>query len=147
LFPGSQQAGRSVHSLYGYLVVVLGAGIGGGLRHAINRVSLPFGWSFPWGTLTINVVGSLAMGLVAGWFAFHSKSGHARFGSIDTLAMQHVRLFLTTGVLGGFTTFSAFSLETVLLLERGQIAAAMSYAGGSVVLAVGALMVGVALMS
>jgi CrcB protein len=137
-----------VNSLYGYLVVVLGAGIGGGLRHAVNRTSLPFGWSFPWGTLTVNVVGGFAMGIVAGWFAFHDKGGHTlRLGPGGAVTSQHLRLFLTTGILGGFTTFSAFSLETVLLLERGRTAAALSYAGGSVVLSVGALMLGMALTS
>ena len=65
------------------------------------------GTEFPLGILAINVIGSLAMGLVAGWFAF---KGHA----------SHVRPFLTTGSTGGFTTFSAFSLDVALLYERGQ---------------------------
>ena len=75
------------------------------------------------GRWPINVVGSGLMGLVAGWFAFRAGEG----------APQGLRLFLTTGILGGFTTFSAFSLDAVLLWERGETALAALYVGGSVV--------------
>ncbi|WP_332683922.1 fluoride efflux transporter CrcB [Bosea sp. (in: a-proteobacteria)] len=119
------------------LLVFLGAGIGGVLRHGVNLASLRWlGPSFPFGTLAINVVGSGAMGLVAGWLAFRAGEGWS----------QQARLFLATGVLGGFTTFSAFSLDAVLLWERGDLAAAASYVLGSVVLSLGALVAGLALV-
>lgn len=110
-----------------YLVVFLGAGIGGALRQAVNVLTLrTFDIAaFPAGTLAINVVGSLAIGLVAGYFAVRGPD----FGPAW-------RLFLTTGILGGFTTFSAFSLETVLLVERGSFGAAAAYVLGSVIAAV-----------
>ena len=123
-----------MNSVYGYFVVFLGAGIGGAVRHAINRASLPVGSAFPWGTLAINVTGSLLMGLLAGWYGFRSNSG------------QYWRLFLATGVLGGCTTFSAFSLEVALLYERGQLAGAATYAAGSVVISIAALFCGIGLM-
>ncbi len=104
-----------------YAVVFVGAGIGGAFRHGVNiAIARAFGTGFPFGTLTINVVGSLLMGVVAGWFAF--KGG----------ATGHMRLFLATGVLGGFTTFSAFSLDAMLLIERHQLGPAALYVGGSV---------------
>ena len=87
---------------------------------------------FPWGTLVINAAGSLVMGLLAGFFAFKAGEG----------ATQSLRLFLMTGVLGGFTTFSAFSLETILLWERGDVASAVLYILASVVLAVLGLFLG-----
>jgi fluoride exporter len=118
----------------GYLIVFVGAGIGGVLRHAMNRAAMIFGWTFPWHTLLVNVSGCLLMGLVAGWFAFRGESG------------QDFRLFLTTGVLGGFTTFSAFSLDAALLWERGQVLSAALYIGGSVVLSVACVFLGLALM-
>jgi len=123
-----------MNGLTGYLLVFLGAGTGGVLRHAVNRVAIPFSAAFPWGTFAINVVGGLAMGLIVGWFAFRGE------------ASQHWRLFVTTGVIGGFTTFSAFSLEVVLLWERGEPLRATAYAGGSVLLSVAALFVGMALL-
>ena len=123
-----------MRALSGYLLVFLGAGIGGTLRHAVNRVALTFSSGFPWGTFAINVTGSLCMGLIAGWFGFRGSSG------------QPLRLFLTTGLLGGFTTFSAFSLETALLWERGRVRDMLGYAGGSVVASVAALFIGIAIM-
>jgi CrcB protein len=105
--------------------------IGGVLRHLfIGWISRAVGTEFPLGILLINVIGSSAMGLVAGWFAF---KGHAS---------QEVRLFLTTGILGGFTTFSAFSLDAALLYERGQSWLAVTYVLASVVLSVSGLFVG-----
>lgn len=105
-----------------YVVVFVGAGIGGALRHGVNIACARLcGTAFPYGTLTVNVVGSLVMGLLAGWFAF--KGG----------ATGHMRLFLATGILGGFTTFSAFSLDAVLLIERNEWGAAALYVGASVV--------------
>ena len=100
----------------GYLIVFLGAGIGGALRHGVNIAAARLlGLGFPFGTLTVNIVGCLAMGLIAEYFALR---GHAE---------QHWRLFLTTGILGGFTTFSAFSLEVALLYQRGQLGLALLY--------------------
>jgi CrcB protein len=106
-----------------YLIVFIGAGLGGALRQAVNaatarQVAL---LSFPVGTLSINILGSLAMGLIAGYFA-HRGPAFA----------PATRLFLTTGILGGFTTFSAFSLETMLLIDRGAIGSALTYVAGSV---------------
>ena len=116
------------------LIVFVGAGIGGALRHGVNVVSARlWGTDFPYGTLAINVAGSLAMGLVVAWLAMKAQWP------------QEVRLFLTIGILGGFTTFSAFSLETVLLIERGAPALSALYIGLSVVLSVGALMAGLTL--
>ncbi|WP_182713178.1 fluoride efflux transporter CrcB [Brevundimonas aurantiaca] len=115
-----------------FLIVFLGAGLGGAARHGVNLVALR--WlgpdSFPVGTLFINVLGSLLMGVVAEYFL-------VRVG-----LSQHLRLFLTTGILGGFTTFSAFSLETALLWERGEPFQAVAYALLSVSLAVAGLFVG-----
>ena len=117
-----------------YLIVFLGAGIGGALRHGVNvGAAKLFGFGFPLGTMIVNVVGSFAMGLLAGYFAFRPGIG------------QHMRLFLTTGILGGFTTFSAFSLDTALLVERHSYGMAAGYAGGSVAASVSALFFGLAL--
>jgi CrcB protein len=117
-----------------YLIVFIGAGIGGALRHGVNvGAARLFGYGFPFGTLIVNVAGSFMMGLLAGYFAF--RPGIA----------QHARLFLTTGVLGGFTTFSAFSLDTALLVERHSYGMAAGYAVGSVAASVSALFFGLAL--
>ncbi|MDJ1157269.1 fluoride efflux transporter CrcB [Chelatococcus sp. SYSU_G07232] len=119
------------------LFVFLGAGLGGVLRHGVNLAAArAFGTDFPWGTLTVNVVGSLVMGLLAGWLALKAGEGWS----------QHVRLFLATGVLGGFTTFSAFSLDVVLLWERGQVAAAGTYTAASFILSIIGLAVGLFLI-
>ena len=118
-------------------LVFLGAGIGGVLRHGVNLASLKWvGPGFPYGTLAINIVGSGLMGLVAGWFAFKAGEG----------APQDLRLFLTTGILGGFTTFSAFSLDAILLWERGEAMLAAAYVLGSVVVSLAALVGGLAIM-
>jgi CrcB protein len=119
------------------LLVFLGAGLGGVLRHGVNLASArAFGPAFPWGTLSVNVVGSLLMGALAGWLAL--RSGQAWTHS--------ARLFLATGVLGGFTTFSAFSLDAVLLWERGQAGWAAAYIAVSVLLSIVALSAGIALV-
>lgn len=118
-----------------WIIVFVGAGLGGALRHGVNLVAARVaGLEFPLGTLAVNVAGSLAMGLIAGWFALRSG------------ASQEMRLFLATGVLGGFTTFSAFSLDAVLLWERGRVAAAAGYVAGSVVLSIAALIFGLMLV-
>jgi CrcB protein len=117
----------------GFLIVFLGGGIGAALRHGVNlALGRLLGPAFPYATLTENVTGSLAMGLLAGYFAFD--------GSVP----QHWRLFLTTGILGGYTTFSTFSLDTALLYERGELGLAALYVILSVVLSVGGLFAGLA---
>ena len=109
-----------------YLIVFFGAGCGGCLRHTINLLAARLlGTGFPFGTFIINVTGSLVMGLLAGYLAFRAGESWS----------QHVRLFLLTGVLGGYTTFSAFSLDAALLYERGQLGMSALYVGGSVGLA------------
>ena len=119
----------------GFLLVFVGGGIGAALRHGANLVSARwFGTSFPWHTLFENVSGSLVMGLLAGYFAMKGD------------ASQHWRLFLTTGILGGYTTFSAFSLDTILLYERGETGLAALYVLASVVIAIGGLVAGLALV-
>ncbi|MBB3901711.1 fluoride efflux transporter CrcB [Methylobacterium brachythecii] len=115
------------------LLVFLGAGIGGVLRHSVNMTAVRFGSSFPWGTLTINIVGSIAMGLVTGWFALRGGSMQAR-------------LFIATGILGGFTTFSTFSLEAFSLIERGETVAALGYIMASLIIGIGGLALGLLLM-
>ncbi|MBN9497519.1 MAG: fluoride efflux transporter CrcB [Alphaproteobacteria bacterium] len=115
----------------GYLIVFLGAGIGGALRHGVNVLAArQFGADFPYGTMFVNLAGSLTMGLIVGYFAFKGDGG------------QDARLFLTTGILGGFTTFSAFSLDVATLIERGDIANAALYGGISVAGSVLALFAG-----
>ena len=117
-----------------YLIVFAGAGIGGALRHGVNVAAFRlFGAGLPWATLFVNVAGSLAMGVLAGYFA--SRTGIS----------QPVRLFLATGILGGFTTFSAFSLDTALLIERHSYWTAAAYAAASVLCSVAALFVGLSL--
>jgi CrcB protein len=114
------------------LLVFVGGGIGAALRHGVNVGSARmFGTAFPWHTLIVNVVGSLVMGLLTAWFAFRT----------DWWTTQHARLLLTTGILGGFTTFSTFSLDTALLWERGATVGAAAYVILSLVLSVGALFV------
>ncbi len=118
-----------------YLLVFVGGGLGASLRHAVNMVSARgLGTSFPWGTFIINISGSLVMGLIAGYLAFKGDGS------------QPWRLFLMTGILGGYTTFSAFSLDTALLYERGEIGAALFYVLGSVVLSIAGLFAGLALV-
>jgi len=107
----------------GFLVVFLGSGIGGMLRHGVGLLALRFtGANFPWGTLVINVVGSALMGLMIGLFAARSIND------------PELRLFVTTGLIGGFTTWSTFSLDIVTLWERGEIGSAIAYAAASIVL-------------
>src|SRR5438045_4554489 len=117
-----------------YLIVFLGAGIGGALRHGVNvGAAKLFGLGFPFGTLIVNIAGSFAIGLLAGYFAFRAG------------VPQDMRLFLTTGILGGFTTFSAFSLDAALLIERHAYGMAAGYAVGSVAASVSALFFGLAM--
>jgi fluoride exporter len=117
------------------LAVFAGAGLGGLLRHGVNVAAARLlGTGFPAGTLAVNLIGSFAMGCLVAWFARVADPG------------QGWRLFLTTGLLGGFTTFSAFSLDTATLLERGSPGTAVVYAGVSVLGAVAALFAGLLLV-
>ncbi len=112
----------------------LGGGIGAAARlMTVGLASRLFGFSFPWGTLIVNVVGSLLMGLITGWL----------LARIETSAF--LRVFLTTGLLGGFTTFSAYSLDFAMLWQDQRHMAALLYAGGSVVLSIAAVFAGLAL--
>lgn len=116
-----------------WLVVFLGGGIGSALRHGVNLAGTRIGTGFPFGTLFANITGCFVMGLLAGYFAFRGE------------ASQTMRLFLLTGVLGGYTTFSAFSLDTLLLWERGQVPLAGLYVAASVVLSLVGVFAGMAL--
>jgi CrcB protein len=119
--------------MYALFLVVLGGGIGAGLRHGANLGAARwFGAEFPWGTLTVNVIGSFLIGVLAAWFAFRG----------DNVATQSLRLFLATGILGGFTTFSAFSLDFALMFERGDGMLAMTYVAASVILSLLAIFAG-----
>lgn len=119
------------------ILIFFGAGLGGVLRHGVNLAALRLaGPSFPFGTLTVNVAGSLVMGLLAGWLAVKAGEGW----------VQDVRLFLATGVLGGFTTFSAFSLDVALLWHRGETALAATYIAASIFLSLAALFAGLAII-
>ena len=117
--------------MFNLLLVAAGGALGAALRHVVSIAALRcLGPAFPWGTILVNVVGSLAMGILAELLA-------RRFGG-----SSEMRLFLATGVLGGFTTFSAFSLEAVALWERGATAAAALYVAGSVIASLAALVAG-----
>jgi CrcB protein len=118
-----------------YLLVFVGGGLGATLRHLINLTCARFmGTGFPWGTFIINISGSTVMGLIAGYLAFKGE------------ASQPWRLFLMTGILGGYTTFSAYSLDAALLYERGELTLAALYVTGSVVLSIAGLFGGLALV-
>ncbi|MFM9890090.1 MAG: fluoride efflux transporter CrcB [Rickettsiales bacterium] len=118
-----------------YLVVFIGGGIGAALRHGANRLALAWNTDFPFHTLFVNVLGCFLMGALASWFAFRGED-----------SSQHVRLLLTTGLLGGFTTFSAFSLDAAYLWQRGQVGSAALYCLTSVGGSLLAVFVGIALV-
>lgn len=115
------------------LLVMAGGAIGAAMRFLVGAATLrAFGTGYPWGTLLVNLAGGLLMGLLAG-------------GLARTSAADGWRLFLGVGVLGGFTTFSAFSLEAALMIERGQLGVALGYALASVIGSVLALFAGLAI--
>ncbi|QPC87819.1 fluoride efflux transporter CrcB [Mesorhizobium sp. NBSH29] len=113
------------------LFVAMGGAIGASLRHLFNVGALRLaGAGFPFGTLVVNIIGSFAMGLFIELLA-------RRFD-----ASNELRLFVATGILGGFTTFSAFSLDFAVLWQRGETLTAFGYAMGSVVVSIAALFAG-----
>jgi CrcB protein len=118
-----------------YVLVFIGGGLGSTLRHLVNVVCpRVLGANFPYHTFIINITGSTIMGLIAGYFAFKGD------------ASQSWRLFVMTGILGGYTTFSAFSLDSALLYERGETGLALLYVVGSVVLSILGLFAGLTLV-
>ncbi|HEY1472631.1 MAG TPA: fluoride efflux transporter CrcB [Pseudolabrys sp.] len=119
----------------GYLIVFLGGGFGAALRHGFNMAfARMLGTAFPYATLFENASGSIVMGVLVALLAFR--------GGIP----QHWQLFLTTGILGGYTTFSTFSLDTALLYERGELGLAAAYVLLSVALSIGGLFAGLVLV-
>ncbi|MBC7285664.1 fluoride efflux transporter CrcB [Hoeflea sp.] len=114
--------------MYALALVFIGGGLGAVSRHLTGLAVLRLaGVRFPWGTMAVNILGSLAMGLLIAWLARRSA------GDV------HLRLLLATGFLGGFTTFSAFSLDAVSLYERGALTAAAAYVIASVTVSILAL--------
>jgi CrcB protein len=119
----------------GFLIVFLGGGLGAALRHGVNLTSARLlGTAFPFATLFENVTGSFVMGVLAAYFAFKGD------------ASQHWRLFFTTGILGGYTTFSAFSLDVALHYERGELGLTALYMLLSVGLSIAGLFAGLGLV-
>ncbi|VXD00593.1 fluoride efflux transporter CrcB [Sphingomonas sp. AX6] len=118
------------------ILVMAGGAVGAGARHLVGRASLSlFGPGYPWGTLAVNIVGSLAMGVLAGLLARGLVAGG-----------EAARLLIGVGLLGGFTTFSAFSLDAVLMAERGGWIAALPYILASVIGSIVALVAGIQLV-
>jgi CrcB protein len=115
-------------------LVMLGGAFGSAARYLVSRAEVAlFGAAFPWGTLTVNIVGGFLMGLLG--------AGLMRFGE----EAEQARLLLGVGVLGGFTTFSSFSLETFAMIERGDLVVAIGYVLASVIGAIGAVAIGMTL--
>ncbi|WP_300553377.1 fluoride efflux transporter CrcB [Maricaulis sp.] len=114
------------------LLIGAGGAFGAISRHLVGQAALRLmGPGLPWGTFAVNIIGGLAMGLLVGWLAMVERADE-----------NSIRLLAAVGFLGGFTTFSAFSLELVLMIERRDYASAMGYALASVLIAVLALMAG-----
>ncbi len=117
------------------LLVMAGGAVGAGLRFLVGKAAFAsLGGGYPYGTFFVNVVGGLAMGVLVGYLARFADGG------------ENWRLLLGVGVLGGFTTFSAFSLELVMMIQRGDMGAALVYALVSVAASVGALFAGLAIV-
>src|ERR1700726_5325872 len=118
-----------------YLLVFIGGGLGSTLRHLVNVITPRLlGAAFPYHGFSINISGSIVMGLIAGYLAFKGE------------AALPWRLFLMTGILGGYTTFSAFSLDAAVLYERGEVGLTLLYLLGSVVFSILGLFAGLALV-
>ncbi len=121
--------------MFHLLLVMLGGAFGAGARFLTGKATLAaFGPGYPWGTLAVNLIGGFLMGLLAG--------GLARFGQ----GGEQWRLLLGVGVLGGFTTFSAFSLDTFNMIERGDWVPALGYIAISVIGSIAALVLGIGAM-
>jgi len=121
--------------MYHFLIVALGGAVGASLRHLTSLMTLRwFGPGFPWGTLTVNIVGSFVMGVFIELLARKFDSS------------QELRLLVATGIMGGFTTFSAFSLDVAVMWERGATLTAAGYVLASVALSILALFAGLALV-
>ncbi len=137
--PAKPPAMEPPSPLMASLHVALGGGIGALLRYQLGRAMT--WWMgpamvglFPWATLAVNAIGSLLLGLLAGWVARNGAGG------------DQLRLLLGVGLLGGFTTFSAFSLEMVMLIQRGQFTFAALYLVLSVGLGISGLLFGLTIM-
>lgn len=118
------------------LGVALGGAGGAVLRYHLGRAVTSLagpGNAFPWGTLSVNLIGSLAMGALVGWLAR---------GTLPEATAESLRLAIGVGLLGGFTTFSAFSAELVTMLHRGQAGLALSYAAASLIAGMAAMVLG-----
>ncbi len=121
--------------MYHFLIVAVGGAVGASLRHLTGLLTLRwFGPNFPWGTLTVNIVGSFIMGVFIELLARKFDSS------------QELRLLVATGIMGGFTTFSAFSLDVAVMWERGATLTAAGYVAASVALSILALFAGLALV-
>ncbi len=118
-----------------FLLVAVGGGLGSVLRYGAGLAAARWlGTAFPFGTLFVNVTGSFAMGVLVEFLA-------RRYGGADA----NLRLLLATGVLGGYTTFSSFSLDFATLAERGELATAFVYLAVTILAGLGALFAGLAL--
>lgn len=118
------------------LLVMLGGALGALGRYQFGRMATHMmGPGWPWGTIGVNIIGGFLMGSLVGWLARHDSGGG-----------EQIRLLIAVGMLGGFTTFSSFSLEVMLMIERGQWSSAIGYALLSVLLSVGGLFAGLMLM-
>ena len=115
------------------LLVASGGALGALMRYGVGAAAARWwpGAAWPWATFSVNIVGGLAMGLLAGWLALRGGAGQ-----------DAIRLFAAVGLLGGFTTFSAFSLEAALLIERRQTGLALGYVTASAALAIAAVFAG-----
>jgi len=123
----------------GLLYVAFGGAVGASCRHLLGGATLrAFGPDFPWGTLLANILGGLLMGVLVGWLAFKGSEFVGGAG-------ENLRLFLGVGILGGFTTFSAFSLEAIQMIEKKAYGVAAGYISASVILSLLALFIGLAL--
>ncbi|MEM6781981.1 MAG: fluoride efflux transporter CrcB [Pseudomonadota bacterium] len=117
------------------LAIAAGGAIGAIMRYAVYGASFSvFGGGFPIGTMIVNILGSFAMGILVALFETYWQPS------------QEVRLLLMTGVLGAFTTFSNFSMDAVLMFEKGDVVQPVVYVAGSVFLSIGGLFAGLMLV-
>lgn len=122
--------------LFASLTVAVGGAVGSVLRYQIGRAVTSLAGpanAFPWGTLAVNIAGSLAMGVLVGWLARDS---------FNPQSAEPLHLLIGVGLLGGFTTFSAFSSELVTMLHRGQALLAFGYSAASLIAGMAAIIVG-----